>query len=47
MYKSEPRVNLTLINHVTWYMSSEHGLLGPIGVVASLESNSKIYLTFH
>ena len=31
----------------TWYINLEHGLLGPTGVLASSESNSKVDSTSH
>ena len=31
----------------SWYMDSKRGLLGPIGLLALLEFNSKVDSTFH
>ena len=47
MHKNKPRANPTLINVLSWYMSSKWGPLGPIRVLALLESNFEVNLTFY
>ena len=47
MYKSEPRSNPTLINHVIMVMNSKRRLLGLIRVLTPLKFKSKVDSIFH
>ena len=47
MHKSEPRANPTLITHANKVYELRAGPLGPIGILAFLESNSKVDSTSH
>ena len=42
IHKNEFKVNTTLITMSSWYRSLEQGPLGPIGVLAPLESNFEV-----